>query len=194
MNEYIKKRNVYPETDIFGGYGRTQNETPDAVWRRASRRPFLRRFAVDMSRQKNNHLKEECINSDSLLLYDYYNSSCNANEAHQPTAFAIFAVGTDEQSSINHQSFFNSSSDAHRTVSRASSWTPTTRRRLETQPRTRSTSSMRTRSDPSRYKNRGRAIRITSRGARRLTESRMGARRDDAMRATHRLTPTRTRV
>jgi len=188
MNEYIKKRNVYPETDIFGGYGRTQNETPDAVWRRASRRPFLRRFAVDMSRQQNKHLK------DSLLLYDYYNSSCNANEAHQPTAFAIFAVGTDEQSSINHQSFFNSSSDAHRTVSRASSWTPTTRRRLETQPRTRSTSSMRTRSDPSRYKNRGRAIRITSRGARRLTESRMGARRDDAMRATHRLTPTRTRV
>ena len=51
MNEYIKKRNVYPETDIFGGYGRTQNETPDTVWRRASRRPFLRRFAVDMSRQ-----------------------------------------------------------------------------------------------------------------------------------------------
>ena len=188
MNEYIKKRNVYPETDIFGGYGRTQHETRDAVWCRASRRPFLRRFAVDMSRQQNKHLK------DSLLLYDYYNSSCNANEAHQPTAFAIFAVGTDEQSSINHQSFFNSSSDAHRTVSRASSWTPTTRRRLETQPRTRSTSSMRTRSDPSRYKNRGRAIRITSRGARRLTESRMGARRDDAMRATHRLTPTRTRV
>lgn len=98
MNEYIKKRNVYPETDIFGGYGRTQNETPDAVWRRASRRPFLRRFAVDMSRQQNKHLKEECINSDSLLLYDYYNPSCNANEAHQPTAFAVFAVGTDEQS------------------------------------------------------------------------------------------------
>lgn len=91
MNEYIKKRNVYPETDIFGGYGRTQNETRDAVWCRASRRPFLRRFAVDMSRQQNKHLK------DSLLLYDYYNSSCNANEAHQPTAFAVFAVGTDEQ-------------------------------------------------------------------------------------------------
>ena len=45
-----------------------------------------------MSRQQNKHLK------DSLLLYDYYNSSCNANEAHQPTAFAVFAVGTDEQS------------------------------------------------------------------------------------------------
>ncbi len=50
-----------------------------------------------MSRQQNKHLKEECINSDSLLLYDYYNSSCNANEAHQPTPFAVFAVGTDEQ-------------------------------------------------------------------------------------------------
>ena len=96
MNEYIKKRNVYPETDIFGGYGRTQNETPDAVWRQRLGVP-LRRFAVDVSRQQNKHLKEECINSDSLLLYDYYNPSCNANEAHQPTAFAVFAVGTDEQ-------------------------------------------------------------------------------------------------
>ncbi len=49
-----------------------------------------------MSRQQNKHLKEECINSDSLLLYDYYNSSCNANEAHQrpPSPYSPSTYGT----------------------------------------------------------------------------------------------------